>query len=323
MDIRGIRLEPAAGRVSNRFMKPIFTTPAGTLYQGDCLKVLPRLASESFDLVFADPPFNLGKHYPSGIDDRRSEDCYLEWCRRWLMATVRLLRPGGALMLWHLPRWGVPLAAILREHLTFRNWIAVDIKCGPPIKGRLYPAHYCLLYFIKGSAPATFHPDRLPLACCRHCGSEMKDYGGHIGKLNALGLNLSDVWSDIFPVRHHKHKWRSANALPLKLLDRIVAMATDPGSRVLDLFSGTGTACVAAELTGRGWTGIELDCSAIIDRFARPGPDRELLAHIQSQKNRLHMQKDLDRRAVAASGRPGPRAAGAAPIRCSCGAAPA
>ena len=102
--------------------------------------------------------------------------------------------------------------------------------------------------------------------------------------MNPKGVNLSDVWLDIPPVRHAKYKRRDANALSLKLMDRIVSMGSDPGSLVLDPFGGSGTTYVAAELTERRWIGSELDCSPIIERFDNLEGDRQYLAEIQENK---------------------------------------
>ena len=263
---------------------------------------LASVADETVDLAFADPPFNLGKDYSSGIDDARSEDDYLAWCQGWLDEMVRVVKPGGALFLWNIPKWNLPLGAHLSRGMTFRNWITVDIKYSLPIQGRLYPSHYSLLYFVKGPRPAIFHPDRLPAPCCRHCGGELRDYGGYKSKMNPLGVSMSDVWTDIPPVRHAKYKKRGANALALKLMDRIVTMASDPGSLVLDPFGGSGTTFVAAELTGRRWIGSELDCSSIEQRFATIEADREHLLEIHENKNVLFTEADLARRRK--SGRP-------------------
>ena len=277
-------------------MIPILETPLGRLHQADCLSVLATLESESIDLAFADPPFNLGKQYSSRIDDAKASHEYLEWCQGWLDAMVRVLKPGGSLFLWNLPKWSLPLGAFLGERLTFRHWIAVDIKYSLPIGGRLYPSHYALLYFIKGKRPAIFHPDRIPVPCCRHCGGELRDYGGYKDKMNPKGVNLADVWTDIPPVRHAKYKKRDANGLSLKLMDRIVAMASDPGSLIFDPFGGSGTTYVAAELTGRRWIGSELDCSSIIERFDALEADSAHLLEIQRDKNTLFRRSDLERR---------------------------
>lgn len=279
-----------------RTMIPILETGLGRLFQGDCFDVMRAVECESVDLAFADPPFNLGKKYSSRIDDARAQADYLKWCRDWLDEMVRVLKPGGSLFLWNLPKWNLHLGAHLNERLTFRHWISVDIKYSLPIQRRLYPSHYSLLYFVKGDKPTIFHPDRLPVPCCRHCGGEQRDYGGYKDKMNPRGVSLSDVWTDIPPVRHAKYKKRDANALALKLMDRIVTMATDPGSVVLDPFGGSGTTYVAAELTGRQWIGAELDCTAIIERFDSIDADKEHLLQIHADKNVLFRRADLLRR---------------------------
>jgi site-specific DNA-methyltransferase (adenine-specific) len=277
-------------------MIPILQTPLGQLYEADCIEVMRTLPGESVDLAFADPPFNLGKAYRSRIDDARADDEYLAWCRSWIDEMVRVLKPGGSLFLWNLPKWNLPLGAYVSQTLTFRHWISIDIKYSLPIQGRLYPSHYSLLYFVKGKKPAIFHPDRLPVPCCRHCGGELRDYGGYKDKMNPRGVNLSDVWTDIPPVRHSKYKKRDANALDLKVMDRIVTMASDPGSLVLDPFGGSGTTYVAAELQGRRWIGTELYCDDIVDRIENIEDDREHLSRIHANKNTLFTQADLDRR---------------------------
>lgn len=167
---------------------PLYETPLGRLYQGDCLDVLAGFDDGSVDLVFADPPFNLGKDYGKGISDALADEEYLAWCGRWIAACVRVLRTGGAFYLFNLPRWNVELGHRLgREGMQFRHWVAVDIKYSLPIPGRLYPSHYSLLYYTKGK-PQFFNRPRVPIPVCRHCGGDLKDYGGHRGKLNPAAL---------------------------------------------------------------------------------------------------------------------------------------
>ena len=276
---------------------PILQTAYGRLFEGNCLPVLKAIADATVDLAFADPPFNLNKDYSSKVEDNLPDAEYLTWCREWLTQLIRILKPGGSLFLYNLPKWNLPLGAFLMESLTFRHWITVDMKYSLPIPKRLYPSNYSLLYFIKGPSPAIFHPDRLPIECCRHCGGEQRDYGGYKDKMNPKGVNLTDVWTDITPVRHSKYKRRDSNALSLKLMDRILALASDPGSVVIDPFGGSGTTLATAELLGRQWIGVELDCSSIIARFQNLGQDRENLENIHLTKNQLFTPRALKLRA--------------------------
>ncbi|WP_210402093.1 DNA-methyltransferase [Pseudotabrizicola formosa] len=260
------------------------------------MSMLSDVASETVDLAFADPPFNLGKAYSSKINDALHEEDYLAWCRQWLDEIIRTVKPGGSVFLYNLPKWNLQLGAYASRSLTFRHWITVDMKYSLPIQNRLYPAHYSLLYLVKGDRPSIFHPDRLPVPSCRHCGGEQRDYGGYKDKMNPKGVSLTDVWTDIPPVRHAKYKKRAANALPLKLMDRIVSMASDPGSLVLDPFGGSGTTFVAAELNGRRWVGSELDCADAISRFEDLEPDKAHLSEIHANKNVLFTEASLKAR---------------------------
>ncbi|TIC84508.1 site-specific DNA-methyltransferase [Nocardioides sp. GY 10127] len=251
----------------------MLATGLGTLHQGDCLDWLPTLADDSVDAVFADPPFNLAKDYGTrpdgaGIDDLLPDEAYLEWCRAWLAECVRVLRPGGALWVFHVPRWNIELGHVLNgAGLMFRHWVAVDLKMGLPIRGRLYPAHYSLLYYTLGR-PRTFTRPRVPVAVCRHCGGDLKDYGGHRAKLHPDGLNLSDVWTDISPVRHRSTKHRGPNQLSEKLLERVLTISTEPGDLVVDPFAGSGTTCAVAERLHRHWRAVELgDVDPVVRRL--------------------------------------------------------
>lgn len=256
------------GVPARRLQNPVLTTAMGVLYNTDCMEVFAAIPDLSVDLVFADPPFNLGKDYGKGVDDSLKADEYLQWCHRWIAESIRVLKQGGAFFLFNLPVWNVDLGHFLKKTgMTFRHWIAIDIKYSLPIPGRLYPSHYSLLYFTKGK-PRVFQRPRIPIPVCRHCGGDLKDYGGHRNKLHPDGLNLSDVWYDIPPVRHNSTKRRGANELSIRLLRRVLEISTSPGDLVLDPFGGAGTTYAAAEELHRHWIGIELgDCEPIVRRL--------------------------------------------------------
>ncbi len=250
------------GIIKNR----TFSTKLGVLYKGDCLRLFPSIQSETINTVFADPPFNLAKKYGAQINDNLSSDEYVIWCKKWLDHSIRVLKPGGALFVYNLPKWNMILGSYLLEAgLMFRHWIAVNIKLSLPIPGRLYPSHYSLLYFTKGN-PKIFRKIRTPIECCRHCGQELKDYGGHRKAMNPNGVNLTDVWNDITPVRHWKFKSRKrmANQLSTKILERVVLMSTEEHNFVLDPFGGSGTTYDVCERLGRYWIGFESECCDVI-----------------------------------------------------------
>ena len=289
-----IQLFPVSGQIPSLMLK----TEYGQLYQGDCLKLMREMKTESVDLVFADPPFNLNKEYPSGIDDSLKSSKYLDWCETWIKECIRILRPGGSLFLWNLPKWNTYMSGFLNSRLTFRHWITIDIKYAFPITGRLYPSHYSLLYYCKGEKPKTFHPDRLPLEICLNCYQELRDYGGYKHKMNPKGVNLTDVWYDIPPVRHQRYKQREgANELSIKIMDRILEMASDEGDTIFDPFGGAGTTYAVAEIKRRNWIGIEIGpIGDILKRFDNLNEEREYLKHIRENYNCLFTARTLKTR---------------------------
>ncbi len=250
------------------------------------------------DLVFADPPFNLNKLYPSGINDDLKADQYLSWCEKWIFECARILKPGGSFFIWNLPKWNSQTTEYLNSLLTFRHWISVDIKYSLPIKGRLYPSHYSLLYYCKGEKPKTFQPDRIPMGICPHCQGDLKDYGGYKNKMSPNGVNISDVWLDIPPVRHAKYKKRNgSNELSVKLLDRIIEMSTREGDIVFDPFGGSGTTYAVAQIKKRRWIGVEIGpVEDIIERFQKLGEDRLNLEQIRKNTNCLIPEKYYQKR---------------------------
>ena len=290
-------LESASG------LRPVLATKLGQLFQGDCLELLRALPDSTVDMVFADPPFNLGKEYGKGISDERKSDEYLRWSESWLRECVRVLEPGGSFFVFNLPRWLIPYGNVLGETgMEFRHWIAMRMPKAFPRGKRLSPAHYGCLYYSKGE-PKTFNKVYVPIQTCRHCHREIRDYGGHRKALNARGINLMDVidapsdvwvdapdalnkgrawtdiddlWEDIPPVRHSKYKTRGANELAPLMLERLIGVATNPGDLVLDPFGGSGTTFYAAERLGRRWIGTELgDTAAAVRRMTdlREGKD--------------------------------------------------
>ena len=150
------------------------------------------------------------------------------------------------------------------ERLSFRHWIALTMKGTWPRGKKLYPAHYALLYYTRGR-PRVFNRVRLPIETCRHCGGEIRDYGGHRDKMHPAGVSLTDFWMDTSPNRHAKFKIRpGVNELKPVIPERAILISTDPGDVVFDPFGGGGSTFQAAEKLHRHWIGAELHDSAHI-----------------------------------------------------------
>ncbi|MDJ0615833.1 MAG: site-specific DNA-methyltransferase [Calothrix sp. MO_192.B10] len=276
----------SSSTATNHQLIEVYQSDRGILYQGDCLNFLNALPDGCIDMVFADPPFNLGKNYGKGVNDQMKAQEYITWSKHWLSESIRVLKPGGSLFVFNLPKWCIEYGAYLNQQgMLFRHWIACRMPKAFPRGKKMSPAHYGLLYYTKGE-PAVFNKVYTPIQVCRHCGGEIRDYGGHRKKLNPKGINLMDIWdspdevwedvissdrteetlwteieeiwSDIPPVRHRQHKTRGANELAPIMLERIIAMASNPEQIVIDPFGGSGTTFYAAEKLHRYWLGTEI-----------------------------------------------------------------
>ncbi|MBN1307604.1 MAG: hypothetical protein JXA18_06795, partial [Chitinispirillaceae bacterium] len=104
------------------------------------------------------------------------------------------------------------------------------------------------LYYTKG-VPQSFTRPKIRPQTCRHCGEFTKDYGGY-RKYVENGVNLSDIWEDLSPVRHGRHKSRSANELPMTMYERVLAISGTPNGLFVDPFVGSGSSAIAAQAAG-------------------------------------------------------------------------
>jgi site-specific DNA-methyltransferase (adenine-specific) len=232
--------------VPKPFLSATFEGHTCEIFQEDAGALLDSLPPEHADIIFLDPPFNIGKRYAlENFSDRDDPDLYFGWLTSILRKAVSRLRPGGALYFYHLPSVAYRVAAMLDHHLLFRHWIAIAMKNNFVRGKRLYPAHYALLYFTKGE-PEHFSRPKLAPKVCRHCGENIKDYGGYRRIIEEKGLNLSDFWEDLSPVRHASTKTRSANELPATFFSRIMQISGHPGGVYVDPFMGSGGGVLAA-----------------------------------------------------------------------------
>jgi site-specific DNA-methyltransferase (adenine-specific) len=251
----------------------------GKIVCGDAIEFLKSLPRDSARVVFLDPPFNLGKRYDTqkAIDRMPGEE-YRKWLETVASESINVLEPGGSLFLYHLPRWALRLGAYLDSRLTFYQWIAISMKNGFVRGSHLYPAHYALLMFTKGK-PKRFVRPRVSPQECRTCGELVKDYGGYRSIIQRKGINLSDCWDDLSPVRHANSKHRAANELPTLLFHRILTMVGSRGSLYVDPFGGSGSGVIAAARRGMRFAACDIvraNCTLMRERILeiKPCPKR-------------------------------------------------
>ena len=227
------------------------------IIHGDSVRILSEIPSESVDITFADPPFNLKKKYNGYRDDKEFEE-YLTWCKKWINEMVRITKPTGSIFLHNIPKWLTYYAGYLNEIAYFKHWISWDAPTAPMGKS-LQPNHYGILYYSKEIKQNKYYEIRYPHKRCRKCKYLLKDYGGKKANVHPFGPLVSDVWTDIHRIKHNKYRDNHPCQLPIHLLERIILMSTDENDIVLDPFNGTGTTAIAAKRLGRRFIGIDID----------------------------------------------------------------
>jgi len=292
----------ATGRYPPKLM---YSGEEGLLFQGDCLSLLSKMSPDSIDLVFADPPFNLGKRYESeAFTDTLETEAYRSWCQTWLLEMVRILSPGGALFLYHWPKWLIEMGHWLNSLpiMEYRSWIAIKMKSGFPIKNRIHPAHYGILYYTKKGDKPTFNVVRSKAPVCRHCGKEIRDYGGYRDKFKKFEdeggipwVQIADFWEDTRPARQDKSRQLKIVELPIIISERLILMASNPGDIVLDVFGGSGSTYHAAQLNNRRWVGCDIgDVTNIIKRL-KAVFNLESLESVQTDLNKCFKEGFINR----------------------------
>lgn len=229
---------------------------------GDCIAEMEKLSEKYpggiFDLVFADPPYNLKKDYKV-YDDTLADQEYIDWCNKWLELCVRLTKPTGSIFILNIPKWALEHAKHLNKIAYLQNWIVWDALSTP--KGKIMPAHYSLLYYTKNHNGFTFNLsekiDHLSY-CVRNSCVESRNHGLFE---NSYKVEVSDFWSDLHRIKHKKDRDDHPCQLPDKLMDRIIKIFSNKGDLVFDPFAGAGTTAIRAIANNRKYTTIEIDPS--------------------------------------------------------------
>lgn len=219
-----------------------------TIILGDALAELPRLESETFDLIIADPPYNLGKDYGNNYDEKCFDD-YLAFSRAWLTECHRLLKPEGTLYVFMGFRFISYVYNILDRELGmhFNSWIVWHYTQGIGKTKGFSPRHDDVLMFTK-SKDFLFNLDevRVPQKYFRE-------------RNNMRGANPGDVWEFSHVHYCHENRQNHPTQKPEGLIERMVLASSDAYSRVLDPFVGSGTTPRVCQQLNRVCVGLEIN----------------------------------------------------------------
>lgn len=237
------------------------------IYDEDCLEGMKRLSNESIDLIFADPPFNVGKKY--GSSDRRED--YYEWCEKWIDLGFKKLKDSGTFYLMTITRHLEKLYPMLGSRGVFINQVNWRNVSASNSKRNFWNSYQPILVYGKTKSYVfnTYIQRR----------KVQERWGGYSTQPQG---QLLDYWDDIPFVYagsiHHKeailipgtNKKVHPTQMPVALATRAILFSTNKNDMVLDPFMGSGTTAVACKYLDRHFIGFEINkkyCTMIEQRL--------------------------------------------------------
>lgn len=251
------------------------------IHEGDCLELMKRINDCSIDLVFADPPFNIGYAYDV-YDDRQDDEKYLAWCRQWMQEIYRVLKSHGTFWLAIGDEYAAELKVAAQREIGFttRSWVIWYYTFGVNCKRKFSRSHVHLFHFIKDKKQFTFNTDdptvRIPSARAQVYGDKRANPFGRLPDDTWI-LRPQDFQSGAFGFTPQQDTWHFSRIagtfkerqgfhgcqMPEQLLGRIIRVSSNVGDVVFDPFTGSGTTLAVAKKLGREFLGCELSRSYV------------------------------------------------------------
>lgn len=231
------------------------------LYHDDCLKILEEIPEDTFDMIFADPPYKLSN---GGItcqngklvsvnkgkwDESQGLEQDFEFHKTWLSLCKRTLKKNGTLWVsgtYHsIYSCGFAMQLLGYHILNDISWFKPNAS--PNMCCRYFTAsHETLIWARKDKK--TKHTFNYEL---------MKNGEFSSDFIKKPNMQMRSVWAIGTPKANEKTFGKHPTQKPLDLLERIVLASTNEGDLILDPFMGSGTTGVAALKLNRKFVGIE------------------------------------------------------------------
>ncbi len=260
----------------------IFEQSHGKIVHADVFEGLEGAVRDgTANLIFADPPYNIGKIFNGKKESWASEEHYLEWCYQWIDLCVQKLHPAGSMYLMAATQNMPYLDIFLRKRLTVLSRIVWHYDSSGIQAKRFYGSLYePILFAVKDKSRYTFNSAEIQVEARTGAVRKLIDYR----KPTPIQYNTKKVPGNVwfFPrVRYRMPEYEEhPSQKPESLLERIIKASSNDGDLVVDPFAGTFTTCAVASRLKRRFVGIEGDARYMGIGLRRVGFEKNAKQHV-------------------------------------------
>tara|TARA_Y100001958_G_C21130023_1_gene471654 strand:+ start:41 stop:919 length:879 start_codon:yes stop_codon:yes gene_type:complete len=229
------------------------------IYYGDVIKCFRKVSDNSVDLVFADPPYNIGKDF-DGISDTYDETEYKKWMKEWTYQIDRVLKPNGTVYLMNSTQNFADMDLICRKYFTVLSRIvwAYD-SSGVQAKKKFGSSWEPILHMVKNEKHYTFNHKEIMVEAKTGSKRKLIDYRKTPPQPYNTKKVPSNVW-DFSRVRFKMDEYENhPTQKPVKLLERIILASSNEKDVVLDPFGGSFTTGEVSKRLNRKFIGFDLN----------------------------------------------------------------
>lgn len=230
------------------------------IIHGDAIFALDNeIKDNSIDLIFADPPYNIGKNFAGCLDKWKSDEEYLNWCYQWLELCVNKLKPNGSFYVMTSTQFMPYFDIFLRQRINIMSRIAWYYDSSGVQAKNYYGSMYePILYCVKDKSNYTFNSEDILIEAKTGAKRKLIDYRKNPPQPYNTQKVPGNVW-EFARVRYRMQEYENhPTQKPVALLDRIIKASSNEGDIVLDPFSGSFTTGFVAKQLNRNFIGIEL-----------------------------------------------------------------
>ena len=236
-----------------------FSNNNGRIIHGDALEVLQQIPDESIDLIFVDPPYNIGKNFAGRKDKWKTDKDYLDWCYQWIDLCIQKVKPNGSLYLMTSTQFMPYFDLYVRDKVTILSRIVWSYdSSGVQAKNYFGSMYEPILYCVKNKNNYTFNSDDILVEAKTGAKRKLIDYRKDPPQPYKTEKVPGNVWN-FARVRYRKEEYENhPTQKPISLLERIIKASSNEEDVVLDPFCGTFTTCFVAQQLKRRFIGIEI-----------------------------------------------------------------